>query len=81
MRVVRPDGGGRSRGRRPGGVVGYTAEAYESACVKLGVSQSMGRVGSALHNAAAEAFDSTVKVEYVHDSDFHTRAEARLKIA
>ncbi|MBX6722664.1 MAG: transposase, partial [Dactylosporangium sp.] len=43
--------------------------------------QSMGRVGSALDNAAAEAFNSTIKVEYIHRQRFRTRAEARLKIA
>jgi transposase InsO family protein len=41
----------------------------------------MGRVGSALDNAAAEAFNSTIKVEYIHRQQFRTRAEARLKIA
>jgi putative transposase len=41
----------------------------------------MGRVGSALDNAAAEAFNSILKVEYVHRRRFTTRAEARLKIA
>ena len=41
----------------------------------------MGRVGSALDNAAAEAFNSTIKVEYIHRQRFRTRAEARLKIA
>ena len=59
----------------------YTAEAFERACRKLGVLQSMGRVGSALDNAAAEAFNSTIKVEYIHRHRFRTRAEARLKIA
>jgi putative transposase len=59
----------------------YTAEAFERACGELGVLQSMGRVGSALDNAAAEAFNSTIKVEYVHRHRFRTRAEARLKIA
>jgi transposase InsO family protein len=47
----------------------------------LGVVQSMGRVGSALDNAAAEAFNSTLKVEFVHRQHFRTRAEARIKIA
>ncbi|MET9883784.1 integrase core domain-containing protein [Streptomyces sp. NPDC006430] len=42
--------------------------------------QSMGRVGSALDNAAAESFHSVLKVEYVHRHRFGTRAEARLKI-
>ena len=41
----------------------------------------MGRVGSALDNAAAEAFNSTIKVEYIHRHRFTTRAEARLKIS
>lgn len=59
----------------------YTAETYAAACLRLGVSQSMGRVGSALDNAAAEAFNSTVKVEYIHRQRFATRAEARIKIS
>jgi len=59
----------------------YTSEAYETACRRLGVLQSMGRVGSALDNAAAEAFNSTIKVEYIHRHRFTTRAEARLKIS
>ena len=59
----------------------YTAETFEAACTTLGVLQSMGRVGSALDNAAAEAFNSTIKVEYIHRHRFRTRSEARLKIA
>jgi transposase InsO family protein len=47
----------------------------------LGVVQSMGRVGCALDNAAAEAFNSTLKVEFVHRHRLATRAEARLKVA
>jgi transposase InsO family protein len=41
----------------------------------------MGRVGSALDNAAAESFNSLIKVEYIHRHRFGTRAEARIKIA
>ena len=41
----------------------------------------MGRVGSCLDNAVAEASYSTIKVEYIHRHRFRTRAEARLKIA
>lgn len=59
----------------------YTAETFEVACRRLHVIQSMGRVGSALDNAASEAFNSTIKVEYIHRHRFRTRAEARLKIA
>jgi len=65
--------------RRPVESAEYTSEAYESACRRLGVLQSMGRVGSALDNAAAESFNSTIKVEYIHRHRFTTRAEARLK--
>ncbi|MEU1352070.1 integrase core domain-containing protein [Streptomyces sp. NPDC005795] len=59
----------------------YTSEAYNNLCDRLGVVQSMGRVGSALDNAAAESFNSLMKVEYIHRHPFVTRAEARLKIA
>ncbi|GAT69511.1 integrase [Planomonospora sphaerica] len=59
----------------------YTAAAYQAACRRSGVVQSMGRVGCALDNAAAEAFNSTLKVEFVHRHRFRTRAEARLRIA
>ncbi|MFC4517580.1 IS3 family transposase [Streptomyces ehimensis] len=59
----------------------YTSEAYNSLCDCLGVVQSMGRVGSALDNAAAESFHSSIKAEYIRRHRFATRAEARLKIA
>jgi transposase InsO family protein len=59
----------------------YTAARYQAECRRHGVVQSMGRVGCALDNAASEAFNSTLKVEYVYRQRFRTRAEARLKIA
>ncbi|KOU53637.1 transposase [Streptomyces sp. WM6378] len=59
----------------------YTSETYNNLCGRLGVVQSMGCVGSALDNAAAESFHSTIKVEYIRRHRFTTRAEARLKIA
>jgi putative transposase len=59
----------------------YTSEAYNSLCDRLGVVQSMGRVGSALDNAAAESFHSSIKVEYIYRHRFATRAQARLRIA
>jgi putative transposase len=58
----------------------YTAATYDTACTRLGVVQSMGRVGSALDNAAAEAVNSTIKVELVHRRRFATRAAARAEI-
>jgi putative transposase len=59
----------------------YTSEAFQQLCGRWGVAQSMGRVGSALDNAAAESFHSVLKVEYIHRHTFATRAEARLKTA
>ena len=67
--------------QRPIELAEYTAADYAKACRRLGVLQSMGRVGCALDNAAAEAFNSTIKVEYIHRQRFRTRAEARIKIA
>jgi transposase InsO family protein len=37
----------------------YVGDLFARACSSLGVTQSMGRVGSALDNAAAESFNST----------------------
>ncbi|MEU7642358.1 integrase core domain-containing protein [Streptomyces sp. NPDC039016] len=59
----------------------YTSRLFGDTCRRLGVIQSMGRVGSALDNAVAEGTNSTLKVEYVHRQRFRTRAEARIKIA
>jgi transposase InsO family protein len=59
----------------------YTSTAYSDLCDRLGVVQSMGRVGSCFDNAAAESFNSTIKVEYIHRHRFATRTEARIKIA
>jgi putative transposase len=36
----------------------YSAELFETACRRLGVTQSMGRVGSCFDNAASESFHS-----------------------
>jgi len=46
-------------------------------CRKLGVSQSMGRVGSCFDNAAAEAFFSTLEHEVLSRHHFTTKAHAR----
>lgn len=59
----------------------YTAARYQAECRKHRVVQSMGRVGCALDNGAAESLNSTLKVEFVYRHRFRTRAEARLKIA
>ncbi len=59
----------------------YTAEAFAGACDALGVVQSMGRVGSALDNAAAESFNSTLEWELLSRRPFSTKDQARREIA
>ncbi|MFI9588350.1 IS3 family transposase [Streptomyces sp. NPDC052236] len=59
----------------------YCSRKFKRACRRLGVVQSMGRVGSCFDNAVSEAFNSVLKVEYVHRHTFRTRTEARIKIA
>ena len=59
----------------------YTAEVFERACAALGVTQSMGRAGSALDNAAAESFFSTLEFELLSKRRFDTKAEARRELA
>ena len=41
----------------------YTARAYAELCARLGVTRSMGAVGSSADNALAEAFNATLKRE------------------
>ena len=56
----------------------YTASSFTLLCEdKLGVRQSMGRVGSCFDNAAAESFFSTLEHEVLSRHHFTTRAEAR----
>ena len=58
----------------------YTAADYAAVCARLGVTQSMGRVASALDNAAAEAVNSILKTEFVYRHTFATREQARIGI-
>lgn len=56
----------------------YTASSFTLLCKdKLGVRQSMGRVGSCFDNAAAEAFFSTLEHEVLSRHHFTTKAQAR----
>jgi len=55
----------------------YTATSFTTLCRRLGVSQSMGRVGSCFDNAAAEAFFSTLEHEVLSRHHFTTKAQAR----
>jgi putative transposase len=59
----------------------YTAGAFRTACARLGVTQSMGRPGSALDNAAVEAWHSTLEFELRSRERFATKAEARVRVA
>jgi len=58
----------------------YVGSEHAEACKRLGLVQSMGRVASALDNAVAESFNSTLKTEFVYRRAFTTRAQAREQI-
>ena len=59
----------------------YTGEVFARACRRAGVRQSMGRTGSALDNAVAESFNSTLEFELLSVSHFSTRTRARQAVA
>jgi transposase InsO family protein len=59
----------------------YSATLFEEACTRLGVRQSMGRVGSCFDNAASESFHSTLEFELRRKHRFATKTEARTAVA
>jgi putative transposase len=59
----------------------YTAGTFRTACERIGITQSMGRVGSALDNAAIESWHSTLEFELRRLEHFTTRAQARQAVA
>lgn len=59
----------------------YTGRLFADACANTAVTQSMGRTGSALDNAAAESWHSTLEFELLRPMHFHTRAQARQAVA
>jgi putative transposase len=59
----------------------YTATLFGHACTDLGVTQSMGRVGSCFDNAAIESFHSTLEFECLSRRRFVSKAEARREVA
>ena len=76
------------RGGQVGGVVfhsdkggEYTGNVFADACAGLGTIQSMGRVGSALDNAASESFNSTLEHELLSRRHFATKDQARREVA
>jgi transposase InsO family protein len=58
----------------------YTAAAFTEAALHLAVRQSMGRVASALDNAAHESFHSTLQFELLSRRRFTTRNQARAEV-
>jgi putative transposase len=58
----------------------YTANDFTELCWRLGIRQSMGRVGSCFDNAASEAFFSTLEHEVLSRHHFATKAQARAVI-
>ena len=60
----------------------YTGALFAHACANAGVTQSMGRTGSALDNAVSESFHSTLQFELLAEhAPFATRAQARRAVA
>jgi len=59
----------------------YTARIFRAACTRMGIVQSMGRVGSALDNAVIESWHSTLEFELRRREHFATKAVARARVA
>jgi transposase InsO family protein len=59
----------------------YTARAFQAACQRLSIGQSMGRPGSALDNAVIESWHSTLEFELRRVQHFTTRDQARTAVA
>ena len=59
----------------------FTAGLFRAACKRLGISQSMGRPGSALDNAVIESWHSTLEFELRRVEHYATRAAARAGVA
>jgi transposase InsO family protein len=59
----------------------YTGDLFATACRRAGVTQSMGRTGSALDNAVAESFNSTLEFELLRGRRFATREQARRAVS
>jgi transposase InsO family protein len=59
----------------------YTAGLVRQARARLGISQSMGRPGSALDNAVIESWHSTLEFELRSLEHFAARAAARARIS
>lgn len=60
--------------------VQYTSLSFSERLREVGIEPSMGRTGSALDNAMAESFVSTLKAELVSDLQFPSRQAAKTAI-
>ncbi len=60
--------------------VQYTALSFSERLKEVGITPSMGRTGSALDNAMAESFVSTLKAELVSNLEFPSRQAAKTAI-
>lgn len=59
----------------------YTGAMFKLACARCGITQSMGRTGSALDNAVAESFNSTLEFELLSKHRFTSRQRTRRTVA
>ena len=59
----------------------FTASDFAAACDRLGITQSMGRVGSCFDTAVIESWHSTLEFELLSRRRFATKAEARREVA
>jgi transposase InsO family protein len=55
----------------------YASMDYRAQLAAHGITCSMSRKGNCWDNAVAESFFATLKVELVHDAQWHTHAEAK----
>ena len=60
--------------------VQYTSLSFSERLKEVGITPSMGRTGSALDNAMAESFVSTLKVELVSRMEFPSRQAAKTAV-
>jgi putative transposase len=60
--------------------VQYTNERFRSQLAKHAILASMSRKGNCCDNAKAEAFFSTLKIEFVYRTYFESRSQARSAI-
>ena len=58
----------------------YTSYVFGRRCQEAGIAPSMGSVGDAYDNAAAESFFATLECELIDRSIFRNRTEARMAV-